>query len=198
MLAVHDMETAQIFHAFHPCFLGLLKSLKICPAHRSEHLQMALLVGGILRLEVIQDVTDTQSVAAHFVGIGRPDTLAGGAHLVFALGSLKRAVENAMGRHDQVSLIRDVQARLKLVSALGQLLGLAHKEVGGQHHAIADDIDLATLENSGGNAAEHIFLALEFQGVAGIGSTLKAGNHVIVGREYVYDLTLALISPLKT
>jgi len=103
-----------------------------------------------------------------------------------------------MGRHDQVSLIRDVQARLKLVSALSQLLGLAHKEVGGQHHAIADDIDLATLENSGGNAAEHIFLALKLQGVAGIGSTLKAGYHVIVGREYVYDLTLALISPLKT
>ena len=45
---------------------------------------------------------------------------------------------------------------------------------------------------------EYMFGTFKFQGMSGIWPTLKAGNDVIPGCEYIDKFTLAFISPLQT
>ena len=83
------------------------------------------------------------------------------------------------------------------MSALLKLLGFGHEEVWRQHHSVADNVALATLENTRGNTAQHIFLTFKLQSVAGIGSSLKASYHVIVWCEHINNFSFALIAPLQ-
>ena len=71
---------------------------------------MARLAQSILLLEVLEDITNTQTVARYLVGIGRTDTLSRRTHLALTLGSLVGSVEHTMGWHDEMSLARDVKA----------------------------------------------------------------------------------------
>ena len=159
---------------------------------------MAGLGGCIFLLEVLQNITHTQAGAAHLVGIGGADALAGGAHLVLAFLSFVGSIEHTVGGHNEVCLLRDVQALLQWVPALFQCFCLIHEEVGSQHHAVADDIYLVALEDARGNAAQHIFLSLEFQCVPCVGAALETGHHVIAGSEHVDYLSLAFIAPLQS
>ena len=116
-----------------------------------ERLQDCLvtgLSGSILFREVLQDIAHTETVAAHLVGIGGADALARRTHLVLALLGLVGSIEHTMRRHNQVCFLRNMQSALQLVSALLQRFGLVHKQVGSQHHAVADNVHLATLEDA--------------------------------------------------
>ena len=158
---------------------------------------MAGLRSGIFLLEVLEDVAHAQARAAHLVGVRGADALARGAHLVLALLCLVGSVEHAVRGHDEMSLLRDVQALAQRVSALLQRLRLVHEQVRGQHHAVADDVHLVALEDARRDAPQHILLALELQRVASIGATLKTRHHIIARGKHVDHLTLAFVAPLK-
>ena len=64
---------------------------------------------GVFLGDVLENITYTQTITADFVGIGRADALAGGAHLVLALLGLIGSIEHTMGRHDEMGLLRDMQ-----------------------------------------------------------------------------------------
>jgi len=66
-----------------------------------------------------------------------------------------------VGRHDEVGLLGDMKTLLQGVTTGLQGLGLLHEEVGSEDNAIADDVNLTTLENTRGDGAEHILLAIE-------------------------------------
>ena len=103
-----------------------------------------------------------------------------------------------MGGHNQVGLLRDVQTLLQLVTTGLQCLGLFHEQVGSQHHAIADDVYLTALEDTGRNRTQHILLTFELQGVACIGTALKTSYHIILWGQHVNHLSFTFVAPLQT
>ena len=159
---------------------------------------MAGLVGSILLFEVVEDVTYAQTVAAHLVSIGRANALTGGAYLVLALLCLVGSVEYAVGGHDEMCLLRNVQALTQLMAAGLQCLCLLHEEVGGEHDAIADNVYLATLEDARGDGAKNILLTFKLQGVSSIGTALETGYHIILRGQHVDHLTFSFVAPLES
>ena len=45
---------------------------------------------------------------------------------------------------------------------------------------------------------QDILVAIEFQGMASVGATLKAGNDIITGSEVVNNFTFSFVAPLQT
>ena len=84
------------------------------------------------------------------------------------------------------------------MAALFQCLGFIHEEIGSQHHTIANDIDLTSLEDTRGDRAQHVLLAFELQRVAGIRTALKTGNNIILRGQHVDHLTFTFIAPLQS
>lgn len=153
---------------------------------------------GIDRLEVgAEQVAHAHAVAAHLVGVGGADALARGADLGTALGGLVGCVEDAVRRQDQVGLLRDAELAGQVVAAGCERLGLLAEEHGIEHHAVADDVGLAALEDAGRNRTQDILLTAEFQRVTGIGTALEAGHHFIAGRQHIHDFSFSLVPPLQ-
>ena len=113
------------------------------------------------------------------------------------LGGLDGAVENAVGWHDEVGFLRDVEALAQGMAGLLKALGLIHKQVGGEHDTIADNVHLAPLENAGGNGAEHVFLTIKLQGVSCVRAALEARHGVVAWCEDINYLSLTFIAPLN-
>ena len=44
---------------------------------------------------------------------------------------------------------------------------------------------------------QHVFDAVELERVPGVRATLKTRNHIIFGRQYIHNFSLAFIPPLK-
>jgi hypothetical protein len=44
---------------------------------------------------------------------------------------------------------------------------------------------------------QHVFYAVEKQGMAGVGAALEAGHYIVGGGKYVYNLAFAFIAPLE-
>lgn len=194
VFAVHQLELLQVFDAFEPGLFGL--SQVVFEVQALEYLLVAGFGGGILLVEVVQQVAHAQTVATHLVGIGRTDALACRPHFGIALGSLISGVEQTVGRHDEMSLLRNVKALLQVVTRGFERFGLSLEEGRVEHHAVTDDIHLVALKNSRRNRAEYILLAFELQRMAGIRATLKTGHHVIARRQYVDDFAFAFVAPL--
>ena len=47
------------------------------------------------------------------------------------------------------------------------------------------------------NGMKNMLNGIEFEGMSGIGPSLKTGNHIISGCQYIHNLSLAFVSPLK-
>ena len=91
-----------------------------------------------------------------------------------------------------------MQTALEVVSALLKILGLLHEEVRGEHYAIADDVNLTSLENARRDAAEYILLAFKLKCVACIRTALKTCDHIILRGEDVNNLALTFVAPLQS
>ena len=105
MFAVYNMELAHIFNALEPFLLCFLKAFKICPSQCFQHLHVTFLVSCIFSVEILQDITDAEAIATYLIGICRANALTCSSHLIFTFGSLISAVEDAMSRHNQMSLL---------------------------------------------------------------------------------------------
>ena len=64
------------------------------------------------------------------------------------------------------------------------------------HHAIADDGELAAAHHAGGQQRQFVDRAVDDQGVAGIMAALEADDDVGLLGEPVDDLALAFVAPL--
>ena len=108
-----------------------------------------------------------------------------------------RGVEHAVRGQNQVGLLRNAELFGQVMAAGSQRFGLLAEKHRVDHHAVADDVGLAALENARRNRAEHVFLAVEFQRVTGIGTALEAGHHLVTRRQHVHNLPFALVTPLQ-
>ena len=152
----------------------------------------------ILLLEIVEDITYTQTSTANLISIGRANTLTRRTYLILTLLSLVSSIEHTVGRHNQVSLLRNVQTLLQRMTTGLQCLGFLHEEVGSQHYAITNDVYLTTLEDTRRDRAQHILLPLKLQCMTGIGTALKTGNNIVLGSQHVDYLTLSFVAPLQT
>ncbi len=198
MLAVNDMEPAKILHTFHPFLLNLIKPFEVCPAQSLQHLHVTLFVSSIFLVKILKDITHTQTITADLVGIRRSNAFSGRPHFVLAFSSLNSAVQNSMGRHNQMCFLGNVESGSQLMPTLLKIFSLVHKQIRSQNHTVANDIDLITLEDTGRNTAKHIFLSFKLQGMSGIRATLETGYHIIPRRKNVDNLSFTFVAPLKT
>ena len=190
------MELAQVVYAFEPLLLYLVNV--VFKSHGLQDSLMTGFVGCIFFIESFKYIANTQAVTANLVGIGRAYSLTCRTYLVLTLLGLVGSIKHTVGRHDEVSFLRDVQAFLQLVTAGLQSHCFFHKEVWRQYDTIADNVHLATLENTRWDAAKNIFLSFELQSVTSIRSTLEAGYHIILRGQHIDHLTFSFIAPLKT
>ena len=196
IFAVDDVEAAEVLHRLEPLLLQFGDVILVTEAF--QNLLVARLGRSVDAFEIgTQQIPDAHAVAAHLVGIGGTDALARRADLGATLRRLVRSVEHAVGGQDQVGFLRDAKLFGQIVAAGSQRFGLLAEEDGVDHHAVADDVGLAALENARRNRAEHVFLAVEFQRVTGIGTALETGHHLVTGRQHVHDLPFALVTPLQ-
>ena len=195
-LAVDDVITLHILYGVHPLLLKLLHIAALTKSGKQIH--VALLGSGIFSCKIVENITHTQSVAAYLVGISRSDTLAGGANLSITLQLLVCSIEQAVSRHNQVSLLRNLQDTLNVHTTLLKRLCLFAEQHRVEHHAISYNVDLSMLENARGNRAEHILMSLKFERMTGIRAALEACHHIISRCEDIYNLAFALITPLQS
>jgi hypothetical protein len=144
-----------------------------------------------------QQIAHAHAVAAHLVRVGGTDALARSADLGAALRRFVGGVEDAVRGQDQVGLLRNAELPREVVAALGELLRLGAEQDGVEHHAVADDVGLAALKNTRRDRTEHVLLAVELEGMTGIGTALKTGYDFITGSQHVHYLPLALVAPLQ-
>lgn len=137
-------------------------------------------------------------VTAHLVGIGGADTFAGGAYFPGTHWRLLGGVEHTVGGEYEVCLFRDIELAGDVVSAGGQCFGFLLEEYGVEYDTVADDVDFTTLEYARGYGAEHIFLAVEFQRMAGIRAALETGDDVVFRSENIDDFAFAFVAPLQS
>ena len=107
-------------------------------------------------------------------------------------------VQGHVGREDQGTGGRDLEA-----PARGDALGLQHSELleqgcGREHHAVADEALHVVAQDARGDELEHSLLAADDERVAGVVSALKAHHGRRAVREPVHDLAFALVAPLGT
>ena len=142
---------------------------------------MTSLCLSILLLEVLKDITYTQTVTTNLISISRSNTLTRSTYLVLTLLSLISSIEHTMSRHNEMSLLRNVQTTAKFMSTGLQSLSLFHKEIGSQHNAITDNVHLVALKYTRRNGAKHILLTLKLERMTSVRTTLEAGYHIILG-----------------
>ena len=159
---------------------------------------MTGLMGSVFLLEILEDVTYSQTVARDFVSIGRTDTFTCSPYLTLSFLSLVGGIEHTVSRHNQVSLLGNIQTGTQIMTALLQVLGFSHEQIGSQHHAVTDNVHLSSLEDTGGNTAKHILLTFELQGMSGIRTTLKTSYYIITRSQNIDHLTFTFIAPLQT
>ena len=160
----------------------------------AQDLQMSGFEGFVFGLKIMLDIAHAQPYASRFVAISRADAFARRTHFVFAFGGFVGAVEHTVGGQDEVGAATDVQAVGDGVAGRLQFLRFAHEEVGRNDAAVADDIDFIFVEDAGGNGTKHKLLSIEDDGVSGIGAAGKTRHEVVLGREEIDHLSLALVA----
>ena len=146
----------------------------------------------------LQYVAHTDAGTGNLVGIGGADALQRRADLGIALGLLVGGVEQSVRRQNKVSLLRDIEVVGRLHILLAQSLNLSLEYSRLDEHAIAYDIKLFLVKDAGRNDMEHVLYAIEFKGVARVGTTLKTGYDIVSGRQNIDNLAFSFVAPLQS
>ena len=158
---------------------------------RQEPLDLA-----IEHLQVGQ-VHQADGAASHFIFVGRADAAAGGADGALAGGPLARDVELLVQRQDQRRVLRDPQVLRRDGDALFLKLGdLVQQRARVEHHAVADDRELAGPHHARRQQRQLISGAVDHQRMAGVMPALEAYDDVGLLGQPVDNLAFALVPPL--
>src|SRR5262245_7813058 len=101
-----------------------------------------------------------------------------------------------MIRHDQMSVLRDVEIAVEGDAAANERLHLLEERSGIDDDAASDDASATRVQDSRRDRLEHELLLADHDGVSGIVAALVANRHVCIGRQHVDHLALALVAPL--
>ena len=164
----------------------------------SQEFQVLLLQSFVARQIVRQfNVTNTKTVAARFVHVGRSDALEGGANLVLSFGGLRSGIQQTVRRKNQVGFPRDDQALEAFGLHIQQLVNFLAEDDGVHDHAVANNVQRILVEDARGNRVQHVLDSVKLQGVSCIGAALKAGYHVVATGQYVHNFPFSFVPPLE-
>ena len=152
----------------------------------------------IFFLKVVKDVSYPQTISRRFVSVCRTYTFTCCSNFALSSCGFVCPIQHSMRRHDEMSLLGDMNTAFQFVATLLQFFSFVHEKIRCEHYPIADDINLSTLKDARRNAAKNIFLALKLQCMACIWSPLKPGNNIIFWRKYVDHFAFSFVTPLQT
>ena len=81
---------------------------------------------------------------------------------------------------------------------LFQIHGFIHEKVWRKHNTIPYYINLSTLEYTGGDAPEYIFLTFKLKSVSSIRPSLETCYDIIFRSKNIHYFAFALVAPLQT
>mmetsp|Transcript_23520 Transcript_23520/g.49756 ORF Transcript_23520/g.49756 Transcript_23520/m.49756 type:complete len:616 (-) Transcript_23520:291-2138(-) len=144
----------------------------------------------------VLEVADANAVAADFGSVGRTDALLGGPDLVPPELVFVEPVDLLVEVEDEVGAVGDEDAAFGVDSRLEESVELV--EEGGEvdDDAVADDAGGLLVEDAGGEEVEFVLLALDDDGVSGVGSSGDTGADVVFLRQHIDQLSLPLVAPL--
>ena len=143
--------------------------------------------------------------AVHLVGIGGADPPARGTDReVRSLGrdgpgqdAFEGGVVLLVIGHDHVGPVGDAQIVPDLDPPVAQPVDLLDQNGRVDDDAIGDHAELLRVENARGDEVHGVSFLAHDHGVAGVGPAVVADDDVVLGRQQVDDLALALVAPLQ-
>ena len=178
MFAIYEMELFQVFDTFQPCFFQFSKIVFIIQA--LQNLFVTSFRSSILLVEVMKNITYTNTVTAHFIRVSRTDTLTGSSYFSITFGCFVCSIQNTVCRKNKMSFLWNVQTFFQRMTRCFKCFCLCFKQCRIKYHTITDDVYLVSLKNTGRNRAKHIFLSFKLKRVTGIRAALKTSNHIIL------------------
>src|SRR2546429_2663707 len=145
----------------------------------------------------LQQVANAQPATSHLVFVGRADAARGCADFVGATRYFSRFIQFSVVRKDQVRTIADVQPPVHVHAGVCKGFHLGHQRGRIHHHACADDRVPLRPQNSAGDELQHEAVFSDDDGVPRVVASGNACNVVERAGQIVYDLALALITPLR-
>ena len=103
MFTIYQMELFQVFNTFHPCFFNLCQI--ICIIQSFQDLFVASFGSSIFLVEVIEDITYTNTVTAHLISISRADTFSGSTYFSIPLSGFISSIENTVCRQNEMRFL---------------------------------------------------------------------------------------------
>ena len=145
------------------------------------------------------EIAEADRAAPDLILIGRADAALRRADLD-ALGhrAFAMRIELAVQRQDQADVFRDLQIVGRDGDALPrELADLVDEMMRIEHHAVADDRQLARPHDARRQQRELVDDAVDDERMAGIVPTLEAHDDIRLARQPIDDLALALVAPLR-
>ena len=149
------------------------------------------------RARQVGQIHEADGAPADFVFVGRADAALGGADAGRRILRLAHRFELAMQRQNQSCVFGDAQTVRRHRDALLLELGdFIDQRLRIDHHAIADDRQLAAAHHAGRQQRQLVGDAVDHQRVAGIVAALEPHDDVGLLGQPVDDLALAFVAPL--
>src|SRR5262245_1842569 len=153
-----------------------------------------------LRLErgKVLEVHHSDCAPPDFVLVSRADAALGGPNPSVSGRTLAQRIELAVEREDQRRILGDSEiitgdADPELLH-LGDLFG---QSPGVDHHAVADDRELALAHHARGKQRELVGDAIDYERMTGIVAALEAHDDIGALGQPIDDLALAFVAPLR-
>jgi hypothetical protein len=144
---------------------------------------------------LVEQVLHANAETSRLVRIAGADPTPRRTDLELAELGLAGVVEQQVVGHDQVRVRRDAQPA-RVHAAVAQLLELGRDHLRVDHHSVADQAELAGVEDPGRHEVELVDLVSAHDRVAGVVAALEADHHVGRLGKQVRDLALPLVAPL--
>ena len=186
-----------IFEGFEP-FCLCLRNVGSGAGEFGKATDMTVASGLVFGKVAAYNVAETHALTRHFVGVCRANAFTCGADFRIALGFFEGGVEQTVRGEDKVNFLRYFQYLLDVDARSLERAGFFFEKHRVEHHATAYYINGIVLENAGRNGTQHIFFAVEFEGMAGIRPSLETGHDIVGRSEHVHYLAFAFVAPLET
>ena len=144
---------------------------------------------------IVIQLVDLKTDLGILVGIEGRNAALGGTEGIFAQTLLLVAVERHMIRHHNLRTVGNDNVRFGNAAVL-QLLHFLDEVFNAERNAVADDVGDVPVEHTGGKLVQCKLAVVVNDRVSGVGSALKADDHITVAGEHIGDLALALVAPV--
>ena len=172
------MELLQIFDTFHPCFFEFSEIIFI--VQTLQNLFVTSFCRTIFLIEVMKNITYTNTITAYFIRISRTDTFTGSSYFRISFSCFISGIQNTVRRKNEMSFLRNVQTLFQWVSRCFECLSFRFEQCRIEHYTITDNIYLISLKNTGRNRTKYILLSFELKCMTGIRTALETSDHIVL------------------